>query len=91
MKKWLVKMFCPSAKSLADYAAAGVQDAMNGTNSERRALVAKYAMLAANATEVSNRLAKMVEDGSIEDKERDELSQMLEPVFDKALKYAFNW
>ena len=91
MKKWLMKAFCPSAETLAGYAANGIAGAVNASKSETKAKVAKVAAYAAAATEIANRLAKMVEDGSIDDMEAKDLKIMLTPTFDAALGYAFNW
>ena len=91
MKKWLIQKFCPSADTLAGYAAEGVARAVNDSKSETRAKVAKIAANAAAATDIANRLARMVEDGTIDEMETKDLQAMLAPVFDSALSYAFTW
>lgn len=91
MKKWLMKMFCPTAETLAAHAAEGVARSVNESQSATRAKVAKIAAYTAAATEIANRLSRMVEDGTIDEMETKDLKAMLTPVFDTALKYAFSW
>ena len=83
MMKWLAKKFMPSAESLAGYAADGLAKSVNESQADVKDKVARYAAFAAKATDIANRLAKMAEDGSISKKERDELRDMLTPLFEK--------
>lgn len=91
MKKWLAKVFCPSAASLAGYAAAGIAKSVNGSPEDVKAKIATIAAQAAAATELANRLAKMAEDGTIDQVETKTLQGMMTPWFDTALGYAFTW
>lgn len=83
--KWLVKMFCPSAKTLAGYAADALAKSVNESSADVKERVAKYAMYAAEVTDVANTLAQMAKDGDISKTDRDALQAMLVPLFDKVL------
>lgn len=89
--KWLIKLICPSAESLAASAAEGIAKSVNASKEEVRAKVAKYAAYAQEATRVANRLSAMVNDGEIDKAETAEIAQMLTPAVDAALGYAFSW
>ena len=83
--KWLVKMFCPSAKTLAGYAADAIAKSVNESSADVKECVAKYAMYAVEATDVATTLAQMAKDGDISKTDRDALQAMLAPLFDKVL------
>ena len=85
MKKLLMKLFCPSAKTLAGFAAQGIATKHNNSKEEIKDMIAKYAAHAEVATRISNRLAAMVMDGTIDQTETAELQEMLTPIFEKAL------
>lgn len=85
IKTWLMRKFMPSAEQLAGYAADGIQKSVNGTDEDVRELVARYASYAEVATRTSNKLAAMVQDGTIDDAERDALRDMLTPAFERVL------
>ena len=91
MIKKLVKLFCPSAETFAEYAAEGIAKSVNQSKDDTKAKIAKIGALAAGATEIAGRLAKMVDDGTIDNLERDDLAKLLTPVFDAALNYSFSW
>lgn len=91
MKKWFVRTFCPSAETLAGLSADGIAGAVNGSKAEVREKVARIGAVAAKATDIANRLARMVEDGTVDGVETAELAKMLTPVYDGALNYAFSW
>ena len=91
MPKKLAKMFCPGAATLAGYAAEGIAKAVNNSKEDTKAKVAAIAAKAREATELANRLAKMIEDGTIDEIEKKTLQGMLTPYFDTALGYAFTW
>lgn len=91
MFKWLAKMFCPGAATLAGYAAEGIAKSVNESEADTKAKIAAFAAHAAAATELANRLAKMAEDGTIDQVETKTLQGILTPYFDTALGYAFSW
>lgn len=82
---WLIKKLIPSAKTLSGYAADGIQKSVNGIASDKKAVVSKYSALATQATEFAAKLTRMLEDGTIDNFERDELAKIVEPLFDKAI------
>ena len=85
MKKLLMKLFCPSADSLAGYAADAIQKSVNASSEDVKFTVAKYSAYAYTASEIANKLSAMTKDGRIDAMERDELVKMLAPLFEKAL------
>lgn len=87
--KWLIQMFCPSASTLAGYAAEGIAKSVNESEADTKAKIAKIAAVAASATELANKLAKMAEDGTLDKVETKTLQDMLTPCFDSALGYLF--
>lgn len=91
MRKWLIKKLCPKADTLAGLSADGIAKYVNDSKAETKEKIARLGTLAANATEITNRLARMVDDGTIEDMEKEVLKEMLTPVFEGALSYAFSW
>ena len=91
MFKRLAKMFCPGAAKLAGYAAEGLANSLNGSKADTKAKIACIAAKAKEATELANRLAAMLEDGTIDQVEQKTLQGMMTPYFDTALGYAFTW
>ena len=83
--KWLIKMICPSADTLAGYAADGIAKSVNGSAEDIRAKIAQYAQYADTATSVANSLAAMAKDGTIDKTETEKLREMLTPLFDRLL------
>lgn len=79
MKKTLLKMLMPSAESLSKWAAEKAQKAVNG--SEKAELLAKWTGYAGKAGEVQAAVAKWMEDGKVDDAERDQLAAALVPLF----------
>ncbi len=91
MFKRLAKMFCPGAATLAGYAAEGIAKSVNESKAETQAKIARIGARARIATELANRLAEMIEDGTIDQVEQKTLQSMMTPYFDTALGYAFTW
>jgi len=90
MIKALAKMFCPGAATLAGYAAEGIAKSVNTSTADTKARIAAFSAHAAAATELANKLAKMAEDGMIDEVETQTLRTLMTPYFDTALKYAFS-
>lgn len=84
MKK-LILMFLPGAKRLAKYEAEKIQSTVNRSSVGREVVVGRYASLARETTETAAMLSKMLEDGKIDDDERDTIAQLLEPLNEKIL------
>lgn len=86
MIKAIAKLFMPGAATLSGYAADGIRKAVNESRDETRHKVAKVATIAKTATDIGGRLAAMVDDGTIDQLERDEIAAMLRPVFERVLE-----
>lgn len=84
MIKSIVKLFIPSGKKLAQMAADGIQKAVN--QSDKEALIAKYATIANQATEIQSFVVGLVVDGKIDDVEKNEISDRLAPLFSKLME-----
>lgn len=91
MMKAIAKMLCPSAETLAGYAAESIAKKVNGTGESTKAKIAKIASAGAKLTAISNRLMQMAADGSLDKQEVDDLKQLLTPGFAAVLDYAFSW
>ena len=74
----ILKIFLPKPATLANYAAKGVQEAINGSGKEE--LIAKYSNLANKATEVQKFVTSILLDGKIDDIEREDISKKIEPL-----------
>lgn len=85
----IAKLFCPSAKTIANAAAAKAQKDYNGVDQTKRELIASYADKIAALNEESKKLLQMTADGKIDDIERDQIAEMLEPLIEKAKSMVF--
>ena len=86
--KWLMKLICPSGKTLAGYAAGGIAKSVNASKEDSKAKVARYAAYAQEATRIANTLSGILADGSIDKTETEAIAEMLTPLFEKALALA---
>lgn len=86
MFKIIAKWLCPSGKTLAGYAAEGIAKSVNNSTEDVRLKVAKYAEYAHEVSEIAEKLSAMALDGSISGTETKELTEMITPIFNKALK-----
>lgn len=78
---FLLKLFMPSAESLASYAAEAIAKAVN--NAECKDQIGKYATIADQATDIQKWLTQMLADGKIDQLEQADISAKLVPLFDK--------
>lgn len=84
MIKFFVKMFIPSAKSLATMAAAQICNAVNGLDKEAQiANLMKYAEI---LTDIQEKICVVLHDGKIDEAEKKQIAADLEPFIDKLLK-----
>ena len=68
MIKFLIKMFIPSAKSLADMAAEQICNAVNGTGKEKQiSEIMKYVDVLAD---LQNKIAGLLKDGKLDEEEK---------------------
>ena len=83
MIKFLVKMFIPSAKSLADMAAEQIYSAVNGIGkAEQIAEIMKYVDVLAD---LQNKIATVLKDGKIDEAEKQKIANDLEPLISKLI------
>lgn len=78
---WLIKLFIPKPKALANMAAEAIAKAIN--ESEKTELIAKYDSYAVKLTELQTFIVKLLEDGKIDDEEKAKIADMLTPIMEK--------
>ena len=78
---WLIKLFIPKPKTLANMAAEAIAKAIN--ESEKTELIAKYDSYAVKLTELQTFIVKLLEDGKIDDTEKAKIADMLTPIMEK--------
>ena len=84
MLKSILKLFIPSPKKLSNMAAQKIQTTVNQSGKED--LIAKYAAMADSATEIQKWVTEMLVDGKIDDIEKSEISEKLEPLLQKIIE-----
>lgn len=82
MKK-LIKWLMPSSKKLSNMAADKIQDAVNQSGKED--IIAKYATMADSATEIQKWVTEILVDGKIDDIEKSEIAEKLQPLIQKVV------
>ena len=83
MIKFLVKMFIPSAKSLADMASEQIYAAVNGSGKEKQiSEIMKYVDVLAD---LQNKIAAVLKDGKIDEAEKQKIAADLEPFISKLI------
>ena len=83
MLKKIAKMLMPSPKKLSNMAAEKIQSAVNRSGKED--LIAKYATMADSATEIQKWITELLVDGKIDDIEKQDISEKLEPLLTKVV------
>lgn len=83
MLKSIAKWLMPSPKKLSNMAAEKIQSAVNSSGKED--LIAKYATMADSATEIQKWITELLVDGKIDDLEKQEISDKLEPLLKKVV------
>lgn len=78
MKK-ILKLFLPSNKKIAGYAADGIAKAIN-SQTERESQIAKYAKLADQFTDYQKFVTEILTDGKISEDEEKQIAEKLLPV-----------
>ena len=78
IKQILVRMFIPSAKSLADMAAEKIYSAVNG--SDKAAKIANLAKYAEILTDIQAKICVLLKDGKIDEEEKKQIAADLEPL-----------
>ena len=78
---WLIKLFIPKPKTLADMAAEAIAKAIN--ESDKTDIIKRYDGYAAKLTELQTFIVKLLEDGKIDDSEKAKIAEMLTPIMEK--------
>ena len=78
---WLIKLFIPKPKTLADMAAEAIAKAIN--ESDKTDIIKHYDGYAAKLTELQTFIVKLLEDGKIDDAEKAKIAEMLTPIATK--------
>ena len=84
MLKSILKLFIPSPKKLSNMAAEKIQTVVNQSGKED--LIAKYASMADSATDIQKWVTERLVDGKIDDLEKSEISDKLEPLLQKIIE-----
>lgn len=79
MFRALAKLFIPSPKKLSTIAADKIADTIN--TSEKQDLIAKYASMALDLTNIQEFISNVLKDGKISDEEKKQIASKLEPLF----------
>ena len=79
MFKAIAKLFLPSPKKLSTIAADKIADTIN--TSEKQNLIAKYASMALDLTNIQEFISNVLKDGKISDEEKKKIASKLEPLF----------
>lgn len=82
MKK-LIKWLMPSSKKLSNMAADKIQNAINQSGKED--IIAKYATMADSATEIQKWVTELLVDGKIDDIEKSDIAERLQPLIQKVV------
>ena len=84
MIKFLVKMFIPSAKSLANMASEQICNVVNSSNKEEQIQqIMKYADI---LTDIQAKICVLLKDGKLDEEEKQKIAADLEPFIEKLLK-----
>ena len=81
---WLIKLFIPKPKTLADMAAEAIAKAIN--ESDKTDIIKQYDGYAVKLTELQTFIVKLLEDGKIDSAETDKIAEMLTPVLEKIME-----
>lgn len=84
MIKSLLKIFLPSSKKLADMAAEKIYEAVNGSNKEEQ--IANMAKYIDPLSTLTTKLVNKLHDGKLDEAEKKEISEALQPFIEKLLK-----
>lgn len=84
MLKKILKLFIPNEKKLSMMAAEKIQMAVNQSGKED--LIAKYASMADSATEIQKWVTELLVDGKIDDIEKSDIADKLEPLLKKMVE-----
>ena len=84
MIKSLIKLFLPSSKKLATIASEQICNAVNGLGKEKQiSEIMKYVDVLAD---LQNKIATLLKDGKLDEAEKQQIANDLEPFIEKLLK-----
>lgn len=84
MIKSLIKLFLPSSKKLATIASEQICNVVNSSNKEVQIQqIMKYVEVLAD---LQNKIATLLKDGKLDDEEKQQIANDLEPFISKLLK-----
>ena len=78
---WLIKLFIPKPKALANMTAEAIAKVINESN--KTDIIKQYDEYAVKLTELQTFIVKLLEDGKIDDEEKAKIAAMLEPIMTK--------
>ena len=79
MFRAIAKIFLPSPKKLADIASTKIADTIN--TCDKQELIAKFASMALDLTNIQEFISNVLKDGKISDEEKKQIESKLEPLF----------
>ena len=79
MFRALAKLFIPSPEKLADIASTKIAYTIN--TCEKQELIAKFASMALDLTNIQEFISNVLKDGKISDEEKKQIASKLEPLF----------
>lgn len=79
MFRALAKLLIPSPKKLADIASTKIADTIN--TCDKKELIAKYASMALDLTNIQEFISNVLKDGNISEDEKKQIASKLEPLF----------
>ena len=79
--KWVKKLFKPSPETMAGWAAEAIAAGVNRSEVETKEKIGKITSVGRKAAETAQQLTAMLEDGTIDNKESEELAKVMLPLF----------
>jgi hypothetical protein len=83
MFRSLIKIFLPKATSLASLASEKITEKIN--TSKKNEVIAEYSKYVSDISEITKQLSDMLYDGNIDNIEKEKLTEILTPLFEKAI------
>lgn len=83
MKKMLLKLFMPDAKTLSKYIVNGIQKTLEASGKQE--LIAKYGNSAEAFTKAQETIVRWLKDGNLDEQEKIEVQEKIEPWIQKAI------
>lgn len=84
MKKWLLKLFMPTAEDIATMATNAIAKFINESGKEE--VIAKYGTIADEFTQIQSKITGWLKDGKIDETEKLDLYNALLPIANKVIE-----